>query len=54
MVFDAPIAYIEELKSRTEAAVFTIIEEMLKNNGKKLEHHLDILQAIKGVHIEVY
>ncbi|GBL74033.1 hypothetical protein AVEN_230946-1 [Araneus ventricosus] len=53
-VFATPIAYVEELEVRIQAAVCTVTEDMLKNTWRELEYRLDILQAAKGAHVEIY
>ncbi|GBM82857.1 hypothetical protein AVEN_274096-1 [Araneus ventricosus] len=53
-VFATPIADVEELKARIQAAVCTVTEDMLKNTWRELEYHLGILRATKGAHVAIY
>ncbi|GBL80576.1 hypothetical protein AVEN_225266-1 [Araneus ventricosus] len=53
-VFATPIADVEELKARIQAAVCTVTEDMLKNTWRELEYRLDILRATKGAHVKIY
>ncbi|GBL90621.1 hypothetical protein AVEN_219296-1 [Araneus ventricosus] len=53
-VFATPIADVEELKARIQAAVCTVTEDMLKNTWRELENRLEILRATKGAHVEIY
>ncbi|GBM82110.1 hypothetical protein AVEN_16187-1 [Araneus ventricosus] len=44
-VFATPIADVDELKARIQAAVCIVTEVMLKNSWRELEYRLDILRA---------
>ncbi|GBM79063.1 hypothetical protein AVEN_119554-1 [Araneus ventricosus] len=52
IVFATPVADIAELKARRKDAVYTVIDDVLKNNWQKLEHRFDILRATNGAYAE--
>ena len=43
-----------DLKQRISNAIATIDEAMLQRTWQEIEHHLDVLRATNGAHIEVY
>ena len=53
-IYAAPVVDRDELKSRIEAAVGTVVEDMLQNTWPEEEYPLDILQVTIWARIEIY
>lgn len=54
IVYSQKIRDLNHLKNRINEAMTTITEEMLANVWREVEYCLDICQATKGAHIEIY
>jgi hypothetical protein len=53
IVYKTPVITLDELKLRIVAAVETVTPQMLENTWRETEYRLDILHAMKDVHVEV-
>jgi hypothetical protein len=47
------VTSLDELKLRIVAAIETVTLQMLENTWRENEYRLDILRAMKGMHVEV-
>jgi hypothetical protein len=53
MVYKTSVTSVDQLKLRIVAAIETVTPQMLENTWREIEYQLDILHAMKGVHVEV-
>jgi hypothetical protein len=53
-VFRSPVNGLADLKTGIRNVILAIPADMLHRPSQELEYCLDVLQATKGAHIEVY
>ena len=53
-VFSTPVPDVTNLKARVTDAFATITEDVLGNTWREIDYRLDVLDATKAAHVEVY
>jgi hypothetical protein len=53
MVYKTPVTSLNELKLSIVTAIKTVTPQMLENTRREIECRLDILHAMKGMHVKL-
>jgi len=53
-VFSTPVPDVTNLKARIRDTFATITEDVLGNTWREIDYRLDVLDATKAAHVEVY